>query len=224
MAAKHPYTSGTSPVTAMIAQLRKAFPQNVTSDTLKKLGLAPNNESYVINALQFVGVLDEEGKKTENAAKIFSMHKDEDFAKAFEKEVKSAYSDLFDLHGDDAWSKDKVDLITFFRHSDQTSAIIGGRQASLFLAFAALAGHGEIAQPKSSPAPQAAKSATTKTTKKKNAADKPNSKSSGGLASEETSSDSFGLSVKIEVNLPANADPETYDAIFASIRKNLMTK
>jgi hypothetical protein len=44
---------------------------------LKKLGIASNNESYVINALQFVGIIDEEGKKTEAGADAFSHHKDE---------------------------------------------------------------------------------------------------------------------------------------------------
>jgi hypothetical protein len=41
--------------------LRKNFPAAITSDTVKKLGVAPNNESYVINALQLIGVIDEEG-------------------------------------------------------------------------------------------------------------------------------------------------------------------
>ena len=33
---------------------------------------------------------------------------------------------------------------------------------------------------------------------------------------------SFGLTVRVEVNLPADADQETYDKIFQSIRKNLI--
>jgi hypothetical protein len=32
----------------------------------------------------------------------------------------------------------------------------------------------------------------------------------------------FGLTVRVEVNLPADADQETYDKIFQSIRKNLI--
>jgi len=32
-----------------------------------------------------------------------------------------------------------------------------------------------------------------------------------------------GLTVRIEVNLPASGDASTYDAIFASIRKHLMS-
>jgi hypothetical protein len=36
------------------------------------------------------------------------------------------------------------------------------------------------------------------------------------------SSQRVGLTVRIEVNLPANGDQETYDRIFRSIRKNLI--
>lgn len=32
----------------------------------------------------------------------------------------------------------------------------------------------------------------------------------------------FGLSVRVEINLPANASASTYDNIFKSIRKNLL--
>jgi hypothetical protein len=32
-----------------------------------------------------------------------------------------------------------------------------------------------------------------------------------------------GLSVRIEVNLPPGGDADTYDAIFASIKKHLMS-
>ena len=37
-----------------------------------------------------------------------------------------------------------------------------------------------------------------------------------------TGSRDFGLSVRIEINLPANATKETYDNIFKSIKENLI--
>lgn len=222
MSAKHPYISGAGSVATMVLQLRKAFPQKVSSETVKKLGLAPNNESYVINALQFVDVIDEEGNKTEQAAEIFSKHKNEDFQSAFSSQVKDAYSDLFDLHGDEAWELPKDELITFFRRSDQTSAVIGGRQANLFLTFAALSGYGELKPAKASNSgksksekPQAAKPSTEKSAAKAVGEEIPRKTETVGQVD-------FGLSVKIEVNLPANASAEAYDSIFASIRKNLI--
>lgn len=146
--ATHPYISGPGNVAQMVTQLRKSFPSSISSETVKKLGLAPNNESYVINVLQYVGVIDAEGKKTPEAAKAFSHHKDEDFSKQFATLVQKAYSSLFELHGEDAWNLDSDELITFFRQSDQTSATIGGRQAATFKVLAGLSGHGEVSEPK----------------------------------------------------------------------------
>ena len=57
MASTHPYISGAGNIAQMVAQLRKSFPSTITSETVKKLGIAPNNESYIINALQFIDVI-----------------------------------------------------------------------------------------------------------------------------------------------------------------------
>lgn len=71
MADTHPYISGAGNVAQMIARLRKAFPASISAETVKKHGLAPNNESYVINVLQFIGVIDAEGKKTARGGQSF---------------------------------------------------------------------------------------------------------------------------------------------------------
>jgi hypothetical protein len=224
--ATHPYISGAGNVSQMIVQLRKSFPATVTSETVKKLGLAPNNETYVINTLQFIGIIDAEGKKTSVAASIFSKHKDEDFASAFEDVIKKAYSGLFELHADHTWKLSDEDLITFFRQSDQTSEAIGRRQANTFKVLAALAGHGEAPSAKAPKAKMASggakkkveKKATTSTTtagvdlENKNAA----------VGSGKAAGKDFGLSVRIEINLPADGTKETYDNIFKSIRENLL--
>lgn len=72
MAVSHPYISGAGNISKMVQSLRKSFPTTVSSETVKRLGIAPNNESSVINALQFVNVIDGDGKKTDAAAKAFS--------------------------------------------------------------------------------------------------------------------------------------------------------
>ncbi len=115
MTESHPYISGAGNIAQMVNQLRKTFPATIDSNTVKKLGIAPKNESYVINALQFVGIIDGEGKKTKNATTAFASHKDEDFEKHFSNLVKSSYSALFELHSDSAWTLSKDELITFFR-------------------------------------------------------------------------------------------------------------
>jgi hypothetical protein len=80
VAEKHPYTSGgRGGLVQAINQLRSSFPPKVTADTLKKLGISPNNESYIINILRFVGIIDEQGAKTAKAGAAFSKHDDAEF-------------------------------------------------------------------------------------------------------------------------------------------------
>lgn len=226
MADSHPYISGAGNIAKMVNHLRESFPATVTSDTIKKLGIAPNNESYVINILQYIGVLDDAGKKTDEGAKVFSQHQDKAFASEFSKLIKKAYSDLFELRGDASWSLDDDALITFFRQSDQTGATIGKRQASTFKVLAALSGHGELPTSRSAvkttsnKAPKKARSQSTKT--KKSAAK--SSDPSQGLKFEHSSHGKldFGLTVRVEINLPADGSRATYDNIFKSIKENLL--
>ena len=219
MADSHPYISGAGNIAQMIAHLRKAFPQTVTSETVKKLGIASKNESYVINALQFIGIINDEGKKTTEGAKVFTHHKDEDFSKEFAKLVQKSYSALFELHGDNAWQLELDELITFFRQSDQTSDAIGKRQASTFRVFAAVSGHGEIPTKKVS---KSTGGSTQKTTPKvKKQATKAKERHVVIPATHEKQKD-IGLTVRIEINLPSDGTKETYDNIFKSIKENLI--
>lgn len=223
--ATHPYISGPGNVAQMVTQLRKSFPSTISSETVKKLGLAPNNESYVINVLQFIGVIDSEGKKTPEAAKAFSHHKDEDFSAHFGALVQKAYSSLFDLHGNDAWNLDSDELITFFRQSDQTSATIGGRQAGTFKVLAGLSGHGDVPELKSkkslkaAAAPKAVKGKAAKTIPPPA---QPEQSPSTGVNPKHNEGNGFGLTVRVEINLPADGTKETYDNIFKSIKENLL--
>jgi hypothetical protein len=216
--ATFPYISGAGNVAQMIAQLRKSFPSVVSADTVKKLGIASNNESYVINILQFIGLLDAESKKTQLAGQIFTKHKDEDFARALEAPVKSAYSTLFELHGDASWMLSDEDLITFFRQSDQTSDVIGRRQAGVFKILAQLSGHGEA------PVPKASRPKTVAAAKKKasgsSRVETPHP--DAPVLAKEVENSKLGLTVRVEINLPAGGTKDTYDAIFKSIRENLL--
>ncbi len=227
MANTHPYISGPGNVAQMIAQLRKSFPGTITSETVKKLGLAPNNESHVINVLQFIGVIDSEGKKTSEAAKAFSHHKDDEFAKSLSGLVESAYSSLFELHGQGSWDLSTDELITFFRQSDQTSEAIGRRQAGTFKVLAGLAGHGDVPEPKAKKASNGGRAGDLQRAKPASKTAAPainhsvpqntlnrNNGSTGGA--------DFGLTVRVEINLPADGSKETYDNIFKSIKENLL--
>jgi hypothetical protein len=216
MADKHPYANSPGALVKAIGQLRRSFPASVTAKTLKKLGIAPNNESYVLRVLRFLGIIDDKGKKVEGRAKAF-LQNDEQFPKEFAKIVASAYHELFDLFKEEAWSKSKDDLIQFFRTSDHSTELVGKLQAQTFLVLAGLAGHGDV--------PSARKAGAKAPAKKKPAkqAVTPAKESRPTKAAPAAMGD-VGLTVRVEVNLPAHGDQKTYDAIFQSIRKNLIDR
>lgn len=225
--ATHPYISGAGNVSQMVALLRKNFPATVTSETVKKVGLAPNNESYVINALQFIGAIDESGKKTDIGGSVFNLHKEEEFQVEFAKLVETAYSDLFELRGELSWDLNRDDLISYFRTTDKTSSVIGTRQAAMFETFASLAGHGRPDAPaksRSDAKPRVGRSSPAQkergATKQKSSTERSRSATEPPPAT--TNSRDMALTVRIEINLPAGGSRSDYDNIFKSIRANLL--
>lgn len=224
MANKYPYVASAGPLVKAVSHLRKSFPKEVTADTLRKLGVAPKNESYVINVLRFLGVVDEEGKKVDSKAKAFVQHQDEAFSSEFEKIVREAYEELFELHSDAAWKLDRGSLTQFFRTSDHSTEVVGTRQASTFSALAALSGHAEVPTPKAASAPKKQRASTAAASPKVKQTPSADQVVDTGSAQKNSAPElsSVGLTVRIEVNLPASGDQETYDRIFQSIRKNLI--
>lgn len=222
MADKHPYIPTSGYVVQALAQFRKSFPATVNAETLKKLGFAPKNESYVLNLLRFLGLIDQEGKKTADASKVFSQHDDTAFSQEFGKLVQRSYKDLFDLHGDDSWSLASNALITFFRSADQSTALVGKLQASTFQKLAGFAGHGEI--PASNPPNKKLLSGAKAKSQTKAPLKTPKVQPPGFDTNLAKRSNNLGLTVRIEINLPAGGDQETYDRIFKSIRDNLLNE
>ena len=229
MADKHPYVSGTGVMVQVLDHLKRSFPANLNAEVLKKLGFAPKNESYIINTVRFLKLIDDKGARTDKAQKAFTLHDASSFQKAFSEIVKTAYADLFSLHGEGAWSLDDSKLITFFRQTDQSSELVGSRQAGTFKALAAYAGHVDpVAAQKAKTNKREAKAIPAKKTKlaSKGAAVSIPSTVQTNAGTNANASDSgnrnLGLTVRIEINLPATGDQETYDKIFKSIRENLL--
>ncbi len=219
----YPYAPSAGPILKTLEHFRrKRVPKEIDADVLRKLGLAPKNESYVLNILRFLGIIDESGKTDADRSKVFAQHKDDAFAGAFGPIVRDAYAELFELHGDSSWSLGRTDLIHFFRQTDHSSEVVGQRQAATFAALAGLAGHGDT--------PKVREGKSSKATSKKQRGDKGKSQATKRNESsvvrqptdQRDSESKIGLTVRIEVNLPADGNQETYDRIFSSIRKNLI--
>jgi hypothetical protein len=198
----------------------------VDADLLKKLGIAPKNESYIINVIRFLGLIDDGGRKTDQASRAFTLHEDKAFQQAFAEIVKAAYKGLFEIYKEDAWTQPENKLISFFRQADQSSEIVGGRQASTFRSLAVYAGCNSDAaatqKPKSaSPKPKGESTKSTRAQVKQKGSISP--KNVESVTTDHTGNDHrVSLTVRVEVNLPAGADQNTYDRIFKSIRENLM--
>lgn len=236
MADKHPYMSGSAGIVQTIGHLRRAFPAQVTADTLKKLGIASNNETYVLNILRFVSVLDQDGQKNAKAAAVFNKHDDGEFQAGFAELVESAYSDLFSLHGESAWGLSTDKLISYFRNTDHTSAVVGQRQASTFQALAGIAGKAQdTPRVATSKAKSAERSAAKPAKKAARPAPVDRTEVSPSLVQSDgrvdvhtapragtTPQSDVALTVRVEINLPAGGDQATYDRIFKSIRENLL--
>jgi Family of unknown function (DUF5343) len=221
----YPYTSSRGSLVKAIDQFRKNFPSTIDAATLQKFSIAPANESYVISTLRFLGLIDEDGKKVDSKADIF-LRGDTEFQSGFEGVIQDAYADLFKDLGTGVWTATREELATWFRVSDKTSDLIGDRQATTFITLASLAGHGapmKTSSPASStkPKPVAQSSATKPATSKAQLKSGGVSMAPPTLAAVETQN-AVGLTVRVEVNLPASGTPDVYDAIFASIRKHLI--
>lgn len=219
MANKFPYVASAGPLVKTVAQLRRSFPKEVTAETLRKLGVAPKNESYAINVLRFLGVIDDEGKPVKDKSKVF-LQGEEGFPAAFAGIVREAYDELFDLHGDDAWTMDRQGLTQFFRTTDHSSEIVGTRQAGTFQTLAALSGYSEL--PTVAQKKPAAKKAAAPAKPKAAAGAEPKKVHAPKTPAVNSFEPRVGLTVRVEVNLPADGDEEVYDRIFRSIRKNLI--
>lgn len=214
MAYKYPYTLGSSALIQVIEQLRRAFPATITAETLKKLGIAPNSESYLINTLKFIGAIDSEGNKSKEATTVFAKHDNDEFAQAFSGLIRNSYSELFSLHGDESWTLATAKLISFFRASDESSADVGKRQTSTFQVFAKLSGYTQVLNPKTQKPKTNAKKDVVKENSKsqdKKTSHPPTNQPNKGTGPVEKKGRDLGLTVRIEINLPAIADQETYN-------------
>ncbi len=228
MANTYPYISGQGALVKTIDQFRKSFPATVDAAYFKRMAIAPGNESYLINILRFLGLIDESGAKVDEAANAF-YGSDEHFQEGLTALLQKAYKPVFDELGPDAWNAGRDSLTHWFRMVDKTTELIGGRQASTFLALAGASGNGAPVEARSPSKTTPKAPAKTPPKKSSAASDAPpkddiQKPPSGGLTvNGGGSSDGgpIGLSVRVEINVPVGATADEYDAMFASIRKHL---
>ena len=216
LAVRYPYLPSSGILLKAVEQFRRSFPATIDVPTIQKLNLAPGNESELLAVLKFLGFIDENGQRTDLGAHVFTEHDNTEFARKLEAAVRSAYRELFELHGDGAWELNDDALIAFFRRANNASELVGKRQASTFSALRSLAGHGSLSPRRRRAAGTAARAISAPA---KPGASAPREGDQEWLHRREHE---FGLTVRIEINLPTVAEQEVYDKIFKSIRENLL--
>lgn len=226
----YPYISGQGALVQTFEQLRKSVPPKIDADYLRRFNIAPANESYVIAVLRFLGIIDDEGNRIDGQSDYLYSNAD-GFQSGLEGAMRSAYSRLFDEMSD-ALQAERQNLIHWFRAADKTSDLVGKRQASTFRTLAALAGNGDLPTRSTTKKSSTASDSTTKKTAAKRStakqgattsAPRPDGVSVTSVPEKSRSVQEVGLTVRVEVNLPPGGDAETYDAIFASIKKHLIS-
>ena len=218
MAITHPYATSQRGLRETISHLRTSFPPTVTPDTLKALGFAPNNEGTVIKVLKFLNVIDKDGRKNSSAANVFLLS-DTEFQKEFGALVEGTYVALFELHSENAWQLPQDQLIVFFRRSDDTTAKVGKLQAQTFSQLAEVAGQ-RPATPSSSR--QTSSGQTSARSPRRHTTGKRKEMQAEAANPTMPVKPHMGLTVRIEMNLPAGGSQETYDRIFKSIREHFL--
>lgn len=227
MALGYPYHPSTGAIRRVVEQLRSAFPPRVNADTLKKWTIAPKNESILLNVLRFLKLIDQDGNKISDNAKLFLESDETAFSAKFGDLVRAAYSDLFDHYEDEAWTLPKSKLVGYFRSSDESSDNVGQLQAACFQTLSAISGHVSVAAGSLKPS-ASNKSGSIKKSKptKKPLVESPNVNNpvdpSEFSALKPNGLNGANLTVRIELNLPVSDDQSVYDRIFRSIRENLM--
>lgn len=90
MAVDYPYHPSTGAIRRIVQQLRSAFPPKINADTLKKWTIAPKNESMLLNVLRFLKLIDQDGNKILDNAKLFLENDDSAFSAKFASLVREA--------------------------------------------------------------------------------------------------------------------------------------
>ena len=206
-------------LTKAVNQFRTAtFPAVVDVATLKRLEIAPTNESYIVTAFKFLGFINDDGTRNDDEMAFF-FEDESGFQSGLEAAMRRAYKALFDDRGDAVWTLPGETLTAWFRVADKTSALVAKRQARTFTTLAALAGHETrgtngtsrataTARPaKAAPAAKAAASKTGNPGSTKAAPSPPE----GGPA----------LHVDVQIHIASDASAEQIDQIFASMAKHL---
>jgi len=173
----------------------RGVPAKVDTAHLKSIGLKETNDKSIITVLKFVGLLNGDGSPNE----AYKGFRDKNKGPALLAEgIRRAYKELFDTYPD-AYSQTDDNLRNFF--GAKTS--VGKKAISYIIStFKVLCEFGDF-----SVAPSSA------------AGTSPTHHSSGGTGGSKTVGPE--IHINLQIHLPPEASPASYDAIFEAMARRL---
>ena len=207
------YLASTKNVPDIFLQIVKGTaPATFTVEHLKGIGFTSSNDRAVIPLLKDLGFLSESGVPTE---RYHAYRAGGQEAKAvLGQALLEAYQDLFHINANPS-EADREAIKGKFKSAHNTTDRVAEQQAATFYALlkqadirAAREGRGETSALKRQI--EEAKSADSK------------AEQSEGTQNKGRDGYSLNLGYRIEVHLPATKDIEVYNAIFRSLRENIL--
>jgi hypothetical protein len=225
----HPYTTTVHGLNALIEHLRTVFPARLTPVTLRTWRIGRSNESSLLATLRFLGVVDEDRNTLPQAREVFTAPTDEEFAEGFANMVRSAYGELFEEFGEDAWTLSRDALISYMKAADRTSARVRDQQAVTFQTLARHAGRGTAIRASSRekggrrPAPLPDPSRGGERSAPGHHAEFPQTDGiAAGINVVSTPGANMRNPIIVNINLPLTDNSQVYDDIFRSLRQHLI--
>lgn len=210
MAVPSAYLTSVKNTAAIFAAVQKAgVPDNFTYEFLKQLGYASSSDRSTISVMKAIGFLDPGGRPTQ----IYREYKDPSLARsAMAKALRIAYKDLFTV---DTTAPDRSfsELNGMFARLSDKGDSVTQKMAATFKTLCGLADF--------SAAPVEVPSEATAAPENNGAADE---QPSPAVQAAPPLGATTGLSLRhdIHVHLPLSTDVAVYDAIFKSLKANLL--
>jgi len=207
MTDSYPYVLTNNKIDAILSKIRSAAkPSKFTHEFLKQLGFSSSNDRAVIPLLKKLGFILEDGAPTEYYDRLRDAT---DWQFVLGERIQDLYKDLYNV---DTEIHQKTDVevkgaITRITGKDEVAV---ARYFTTFKALAALAKFG--ASPKVAKEVEENKEEPTSMPKVASPAPMKEVAAEGG----------FSFHHNIEIHLPATTDISVYNAIFKSLRDNLL--
>lgn len=205
MALPTSYVTSTKNVSAILAQMQKGgIPQKFTYDHLKQMGFPSSNDRPIIPILKALGYLDPSGTPLERYRRFKGTS--EEAKRVMAEAIRDAYADVFAI--DETAHTLSADTLKgiFGRLSGKSDAVA----TKMALTFRALADHADFSLAGTDELPE------------DGADEEQEDGDHDDAAHVDRLAGAMMLRHDVHVHLPVSDDIKVYDAIFRSLRDNLL--